>query len=106
MAPNKASDECGNPAGPVAPSSPRYASIFWTVTTSSARQWSQHFLGSRWLPQSPPGGDEQLGDMMMEHLANIQGVMTAASVTHTAVSFGYRNGRRANEMIPHVRSSP
>lgn len=59
--PNKASDECGNPASPVGPSSPRYASIFWTVTASSARWWSQHCLGSRWLPQSPPLVTSSLG---------------------------------------------
>lgn len=64
------------------------------------------FPGQQMAPTEPPGGDEQFGDMMMEHLANIQGVMTAASVTHTVVSFGYRNGRKANEMIPHVLSSP
>lgn len=52
----------------------------------SDKQRSQHFPGSRWLPQSLTGGEEQLGDMMMEHLANIQRMMAAASVTRTAVS--------------------
>lgn len=45
---------------------------FSTVTSSPADLRSQRFPGSRRLPQGPPGGDEQPGDLVMEHLASVQ----------------------------------
>lgn len=100
VATNRGWDESGNLGSPVR----LLPSGGLQLSDKFCKQRSQHFPGSRWLPQSLTGGKEQLGDMMMEHLANIQRMMTAASVTHCRVLWIPGDGRM--EMSPHSRSSP
>lgn len=79
----------------------------WPVLLEGGRVSSS--LDSKLLPQSLPAGDEQHGDMMMEHLAKIQGMMKAVSVTHWQYPsdvWMWQNGPEGQwDVSPHVFSS-
>lgn len=63
--------------------------FFLTVTSSSRRQRNQHLPRLQMaLPQSFAAGDEQPGEVTMEHVADIQQTMKADNTP--AVSFRHK----------------